>query len=184
MNGAECTAIILAAGRSSRMGSPKALLEFRGESFAGRLRRVLQPYCRSVIVVGSPASEFPVDVVNPEPDRGMLSSLQCGLRAVPASADAVLFTPVDLPAVSERTVSTLISGWSGELLRIPRYGGKRGHPVMFARSLTVEFLAAAGSPKEVIDRHADAIVYTDVDDPGILTDVDTPEDYRKLTEAR
>ena len=71
-------ALILAAGASSRMGAPKALLAFEGETFLQRLRRMFAAHCEPVLVVGSPSSTFPVDVVNPLPERGMLSSLQQG----------------------------------------------------------------------------------------------------------
>lgn len=172
--------VILAAGASRRMGQPKALLMYRGETFVDRLRRIFCAECSEVIVVGSPESRFSTDVVNPEPERGMLSSLQCGLRAVAADANAVLFMPVDTPAVDPGTVQVLVRGWRGEALRIPRHGGKRGHPVMLSRGMIAEFLAETGSAREVIVRHEQEIVYVDVDDAGILNDADTPLEYQKL----
>lgn len=182
-------AVILSAGASSRMGRPKAYLEYRGETFLGRLVRIFTVYCEDVIVVCG--ADFPVSevvsqsvrmVVNPQPGRGMLSSLQCGLADLPATAQAVAFTPVDVPAVAERTMEQVIAGWSGELLRIPRHGGRRGHPVLVSRELVPEFLALAPTARtdEVIRRHEGDIRYVEVDDPGILRDVDTPEDYEQL----
>jgi len=172
--------IILAAGASRRMGTPKALLEYEGESFVARLRRVFARVCFQVIVVGAPHSPFPADVVNAEPERGMLSSLQAGLAVTPEEASAVLFTPVDLPAILEPTVEALVSGWSGEPLRIPRFQRRRGHPVLIARSLIPEFMAEQGAARDVVSRREQDIVYVDVADPGVVMDVDTLEDYRRL----
>ncbi len=166
------------------MGRPKALLDYRGETFLGRLIRIFRVYCEDVLVVTSQNIAIPGArcVVNPAPERGMLSSLQCGLDAVPEQALAVAFIPVDYPAVEESTVERVITGWSGELLRIPRYEGRRGHPVVMSRSLVAEFLAqpADAQARDVVRRHEQDIVYVDVADPGILTDVDTPADYEQL----
>lgn len=177
-------AIILAAGASSRMGRPKALLTYHGETFLARWIRMFRVYCEDVVVVSS----APMDaagartVVNPEPERGMLSSLQCGVASLAGDVRAAAFTPVDLPAVSESTVADLIGGWSGELVRIPRCGGRRGHPVVVARPLFGEFLALppTAEARAVIRRREVDIAYLDVDDPGILADVDTPADYERL----
>ena len=180
-------AVILAAGASTRMGSPKAFLEYKGETFAARLVRLLRTHCDDIVLV----TRQPVEVagartvVNPEPERGMLSSLQCGLAAV-LDADAVVFTPVDIPAIDPATLDRVIGEWRGDLLRIPRCGGRRGHPVLVARSLIAEFaeLGPEAQARDVVERHAKDIVYVDVDDPGILADVDTPADYEKLHENR
>ena len=175
-----CTGIILAGGASTRMGTPKALLLYEGETFLARLRRLMGAVCRDVLVVGPPDAPFRADVVNPHPERGMLSSLQCGLRVVPIIADAIAFTLVDLPSISEATLHTIVREWSGELLRIPRYGGRRGHPVVMSQALVEEFLAESGTPKDVIARHTPETVYVDVEDAGVVADVDTREDYDRL----
>ena len=97
--------IILAAGASSRMGTPKALLDYRGETFVGRLVRVLGACCKPVIVVlgyhaDAIRQQVPATaniVINPDPSRGQLSSLQTGLAELPADADGFAFIPVDSP---------------------------------------------------------------------------------------
>jgi CTP:molybdopterin cytidylyltransferase MocA len=193
--------IILAAGASSRMGSPKALLEYRGESFIQRLVRVLSPVCGPVIVVlGYHAAEIrpgipgsAVVAINPAPERGQLSSLQTGLEALPADAEGFLFTPVDSPAVESHTVERVADGFRrrdpATLLVIPRIqtasGPKRGHPVFAVRAIANELLAlpATAMASEVIHGHIPQTVYVDVDDPGILTDIDDREAYRRLSEA-
>jgi CTP:molybdopterin cytidylyltransferase MocA len=179
-------AVILAAGASSRMGSPKAFLDYRGETFLGRLTRMLRVYCESVFVVAGAPLEAPGTqvVVNPAPERGMLSSLQCGLAAAVAAGtkQAVAFTPVDYPAMEESTIEAIVARWSGELLRIPRHQGRRGHPVLIARPIISEILALpdGAQARDVVRRHETDIVYVDVNDPGILADVDTPADYERI----
>jgi molybdenum cofactor cytidylyltransferase len=188
--------IILAAGASSRMGTPKALLDYRGETFVGRLTRVLGACSQPVIVVlGYHADilrqQIPATVtlvINPDPSRGQLTSLQTGLAALPAGADGFAFIPVDSPAVAEDTVAALARAFEQRkpetLFVIPRQSGKRGHPVFAARSVAAEFLALppTAEAREVVHAHVDRTEYVDVDDSGIFTDVDDPEAYRQLKE--
>ena len=184
--------IILAAGESSRMGRDKALLEYRGTTFLGHLISVLQPRVDPLIVVLGHHAEAiresmaagPHVVMNPDYQRGMLSSLQAGIRALPAEAEAALFTLVDHPAVAESTVDRLLAALCdcGKPLVIPCYGDRRGHPVIAARSVLDEMvvLPADASPKDVIHAHRLDTTFIDVDDPGILRDIDLPSDYEKL----
>ena len=193
--------IILAAGASSRMGSPKALLQYRGESFIQRLVRVLSPVCgRVIVVLGYHAAEIrpgipgsAVITINPAPERGQLSSLQTALAALPADADGFLFTPVDSPAVESETVDHLADEFRrrdpATLLVIPRIqtpsGPKRGHPVFAARAIAEELLGLppTAMASEVIHGHIPQTIYVDVADPGIQTDIDDREAYRRLSEA-
>jgi len=188
--------IILAAGASSRMGTPKALLDYRGETFVGRLVRVLGTSCNPVIVVlGYHADVIrqrvpptATIVINPDPSRGQLSSLQTGLVALPAEADGFAFIPVDSPAVAEDTVAKLARTFErrnpSALFVIPRQSGKRGHPVFAARLIAADILAlpATSEAREVVHAHVDRTEYLDVDDSGIFADVDDPEAYRQLKE--
>jgi molybdenum cofactor cytidylyltransferase len=189
--------IILAAGASRRMGSPKALLEHRGETFVNRLVRVFSRVSDPVIVaLGYHAEAIRPAVtgtvlfaVNPDPERGQLSSLQTALGMVPQEAEGFLFSPVDCPAVEERTVTALVQRFVSRdpatLLVIPRYGGERGHPVCAARELIREFLleAPTGEARAVVRRHVGETLYVDVDDAGVLSDIDDREAYRKLVES-
>ncbi len=185
--------IILAAGESSRMGSPKALLEFRGETFLDRLIRCFDAHCSPVIVVlghtpeviraGVRAPGKAEFVLNPHYQLGQFSSLQCGLRAVSPDAEGVVLTPVDHPNIEADTVARLIE--SAAPIAIPQYLGRHGHPVLFTRALFAEFLVLP--PEEqartVLHRHAKEIRYIDVPDAGILDDIDDPEAYRRLLES-
>jgi molybdenum cofactor cytidylyltransferase len=188
--------IILAAGASSRMGSPKALLEYRGETFIRRLVRVLSAVCDPVIVVLGynadtlrPAVPNATIVVNPAPERGQLSSLQTGLAVLPADVEGFLFTPVDSPAVEIATVERLAAEFQrrdpATQLVIPRFAGKRGHPVFATRAIANELsaLPLTAQARDVIHGHLADTLYIDVDDPGILTDIDDREAYRRLSEA-
>ncbi|MEQ1946071.1 MAG: nucleotidyltransferase family protein [Bryobacteraceae bacterium] len=185
-------AIILAAGASSRMGSPKALLDYHGETFIERLVRVFSSVCDPVIVaLGYHADAIRPKVkaqvaVNPAPERGMLTSLQTALAALPADLDGFLFIPVDCPAVEESTVRTAIDTFrkrgSEVQFVVPQYNGKHGHPVCADASLIAEFLALPedGQARHIVHKYVPQTVYVDVDDPGILTDVDDPEAYRRM----
>lgn len=185
--------LILAAGESRRMGFPKALLPYRAETFLDTLIGLFTARCSNVIVVlgaeaeriGAKTKRSATFVVNPDYARGMTTSLQCGLRAVPAEAEGVLFTLVDHPAVTPATIDTLLAT-PRPLVRVPRYGENRGHPIWFSRELIAEFLAIpdGGAANEVVHRHRPETEFLDLDDPGILADIDDPEAYRNLTGAR
>ncbi|MGP8244507.1 MAG: NTP transferase domain-containing protein [Bryobacteraceae bacterium] len=185
--------LILAAGASRRMRTPKALLDFRGETFVDRLIGLFAARANPVIVVlGGHAAEIraaarrPANfVLNPDYESGMLGSLQCGLRAVPPDASGVLFTLVDHPAVAGSTVDALLSPAGAALFRVPRYRAKRGHPVWFQPSLIAEFLAppAGATARDIVAAHAAETDYLDLDDPGIVADIDDPAAYRELMGA-
>ena len=174
------------------MGSPKALLDYEGETFLDRLIRIFAEFCSPVIaVLGAQAEQIRSGlrnagkaqiVVNPDYRLGQITSMQCGLRTVPAGVRGVLFTLVDHPRVERATVAELLSRNHAQLA-IPRYQGRRGHPIYMAASLIPEFLAldAGDTARSVIARYARAQgVYADTGDPGILEDVDTPETYLQL----
>jgi molybdenum cofactor cytidylyltransferase len=182
--------VILAAGESRRMGFPKALLDFQGETFLDRLIRTFAEYCTPVVAVlgaesarirsGIRAGNHATIVENPDFRLGQITSMQCGLRALPENISGVLFTLVDHPNVRPSTVRELAR--QDAVVAVPRYAGQRGHPLFFSRELVPEFLAldAGSSARAVLQRHAGDIRYVEVDDPGILDDVDDPEAYRRL----
>lgn len=190
--------IILAAGESSRMGADKALLQYGNATFLEHLVSLFLPRVSPVIVVlGHHAEKIRAALaarsglqiaVNAEYQAGQLSSLQAGLRALPADSDGALVTLVDHPAVAPSTIDAMIECFraAGAPLLIPRYQGRRGHPVLFSRSIFDEILAlpSSASAKQVVHAHHHAAVYVDVADPGVLQDVDTPGDYRTLLQQQ
>lgn len=173
------------------MGSPKALLGYRGETFLGRLMRLFAERCDPVVVVlGGHSAEISRAI--PEPPRvryvlnhdwrnGQTTSFLRGLREIPARADGVLFSLVDHPAVEPATIEALLQ--AGGRLRIPRYNGQRGHPIWFSREFLPEFdaLPPDGAARDVIRAHYSEASWIDTPDAGILADIDDPAAYRTLT---
>jgi CTP:molybdopterin cytidylyltransferase MocA len=195
-------ALVLAAGKSSRMGRTKALLSLgsSGETFLHRIIRVLREGGADavVVVIGGDAAavraSLPRDdvqisaVENPRYEEGQLSSLLAGLAAVEqrhADVEAVMMTLVDLPLISAATVravrETFLANPGAPLVR-PRRGGRHGHPVIFNRSIFGELRRADPSTgaKPVVHAHAAEEVDVDVDDEGAFIDIDTPDDYQRL----
>jgi molybdenum cofactor cytidylyltransferase len=195
-------ALVLAAGKSSRMGRTKALLSVgsSGETFLHRIIRVLRDggVEAVVVVIGGDAAavraSLPRDdaqisaVENPRYDEGQLSSLLVGLAAVEQRHDnveAVMMTLVDLPLISAATVRAVRDAFlanPGAPLVRPRRGGRYGHPVIFNRSIFGELRRADPSTgaKPVVHAHAAEEVNVDVDDEGAFIDIDTPQDYDRF----
>lgn len=187
--------ILLAAGTSSRMGRPKQLLEWRGRPL---VRHVAQQALASqlliglVVVVGAAADSVraalagldgPVMVVqNPDYASGQASSLRAGLGALPATAQAALVLLVDQPLVTPALIDTMIAAYGADraaLALIPHYRGRRGNPALLARAIFDELRLLEGDvgAREVLARHAGAVRRIVVDDPAVVSDMDTPEDY-------
>lgn len=167
------------------MGTSKAQLEIAGVTFVARLVAAFAPVCDPVILVTgaipgitAPGAQI---VDNPDWPAGQLTSLQAGLQRV-RQAPAAFFTPVDCPAFNAQTVAAMWAAFAGEPFVIPRYRGQRGHPVLMGASMFDELLALpkSGQAREVVHRHRPATRYVDVDDAGILADIDTPADYQEL----
>ncbi|MBV9745296.1 MAG: nucleotidyltransferase family protein [Acidobacteriia bacterium] len=181
--------VILAAGESRRMGFPKALLSYRQETFLDTLIGLFSTRCCPVIVVlgghaeriRQEASRVASFVINPNFQRGMTTSLQCGLRLVPPASEGVLLTLVDHPAVAPSTLDALLAR-PRPLLRVPRFGEKRGHPIWFSHELIPEFLALPedAPARDVVHSHFAKAEFLDLNDPGIVADIDDPDAYEKL----
>jgi molybdenum cofactor cytidylyltransferase len=190
-------AVILAAGFSSRMGRHKALLGLPGGGwFLSHLARTfLAAGCSQVIAVVGPAAMESVAaaaasdsldvriILNPDPARGQLSSLQAALSALEADRPrGVLACPVDQPLVTERTVRLVLDGWRRSRAPIvrPSRAGRHGHPVLFDARVLPELAAAnaSGGARSVV--HAHDTLDVEIDDPGAFEDIDTPEDYQRV----
>lgn len=176
------------------MGRSKALLDAGGRTFIHRILDTLRDggAAGAVVVVRDRqegiAAEltragFGVLAVNPRPDEGQLSSLLTGLEAIDRpGVEAVLVTLVDIPLVSSETVRRLLGRSADSAAPILRAvsRGTHGHPVIFKRVLFDALRRAdpARGAKEVVRRHQ--VEDVEVDDPAVLEDVDTPDDYRRL----
>jgi CTP:molybdopterin cytidylyltransferase MocA len=188
------TAIVLAAGKSERIGRPKpllpttdgtpflaAILDTMTGTRVDEVRVVVGYQAEQVIDLGGLVRH--VIVHNREFERGMLSSVQAGVRALPPGTNAFLLWPVDQPLVRADTVDRIIAAWE-ELeapVVVPVHRGKRGHPTLFSAKLGPELLRAPESEgaRAVVHAHEKHLIEVEVDDPGILTDIDTPQAYRK-----
>jgi CTP:molybdopterin cytidylyltransferase MocA len=193
--------IVLAAGQSSRMGTPKALLELRGETFLARTVDALRAGgCDPVIVVtGSredPTARGIAEVaeaigasvtINPVPESEQIDSLRRALAVLVGQPIAVVVTPVDSPdppaEIVERLLRTIADGAA---LAIPTFGGRRGHPLALAGGLIPELMDGElpEGLRTIIRRHEDELVEVRTDDSRVLLDVDTPEDYQRLVTTR
>jgi molybdenum cofactor cytidylyltransferase len=187
--------IILAAGDSTRMGYPKALLPLGEALFITRILAVLRnsglPH--PVIILGRAAAaiqmqiqDWPADIrINPDPDRGQLSSIQLALGDIGPEYEAGMVWPVDQPAVSEDLVRRLAELFlsSGSRIVCPTCGGKRGHPAIFHRDIFAEFMAAPleEGPKKILLRHQKETIALPTEESATVQDIDTPSDYLALT---
>jgi len=187
--------LILAAGESSRMGTPKATLAYRGHTFLELIVQTLREggLERIVVVLGHQAEDIQQQVkieaaqvvINPDYRSGQTSSLQAGLRALIADdLEAVLLCLVDHPAVCAETVRRIVATFRqrGAPVVIPTYQGRRGHPALIGRQLFEELLGLAGDAgaDSVVRRYHPATQFVAVEDEGIVMDVDDPESYQRL----
>ncbi len=187
-------AVVLAAGASTRMGSPKALLPVEGVPFIERIVAALERtgVDRTLVVLGFNADAMReaiaylgVDTaVNPDYVRGQLSSLQTAIRALEGEpVEAILVHLVDHPFIESTLVDRMIERFRAEekLIVVPRFGGRRGHPVLFSSKLFPEFMAASldTGAKPVVRGHPGETLELETDEEGVLIDIDTPEEYRK-----
>lgn len=190
------TAIVLAAGVSSRMGTPKQLLIYQGRPL---LRHVVENLLKSqvdeiIVVLGHQGAEvaealkgLPVRIIiNQDYGSGQSTSVKAGLQALPASEGdlrGVLFFLGDQPFVKPETINLLIDHYrqQGGIIA-PYYQGTRGNPVLFDQKFFAEFQVLTGDvgAREIISRHPEDLKKVDVPDRGVLQDIDTPEDYRDL----
>ena len=188
-------AVVLAAGESSRMGRPKALLPIGGQTFIEKIVGALrQAGLENIIVILGHDAEamrqkiahLPVTIlVNPDYRKGQLSSLRVAIRHLLANdrCSGLLVHLVDHPYIDAALVNLLIERFEdgGKLIAVPRFHGKRGHPVIFARSLFNELLNAPEDQgaKAVVNAHRDETLEIETEDEGITLDIDTPELYRQ-----
>lgn len=186
----EVAAVVLAAGQSRRMGEPKLLLRWKGTSLLRRAAEAAVKACHRVVVVVGPQADrmraelagLPVAVVvNPDPARGMASSLRCGLGAV-ADAAAVLLVLADQPAVGPGHLCRLVElrRKTGAPVVAATYGETVGVPAVFGRELFAELFALEGDvgAKPVLQRHRHEALLVPV--PEAACDVDTPQDWERL----
>ncbi|MGC8783147.1 MAG: nucleotidyltransferase family protein [Armatimonadota bacterium] len=190
----DIVAVILAAGASTRMGRPKMLLPFGNstviETVIGNV--TTSRVTHAVVVLGYGWTQIfrliehlPAEViVNPRPERGMISSVQWALAQMNQSVDGMLVVLGDQPLIPAWVHDALITAFAyhPESIVVPTYGGKRGHPVLFSARFREEIL---GLPEDkglntLLHAHPDAVYEVPVDTDTILLQMNTPEQYRQM----
>ena len=194
--------VILAAGASRRMGRDKATIEMRGRSFLEHCAYGMAPFCRRLVIVLGFNAETIEAAVRPRleaaafadrlewarnlaPERGQFSSLQTGFEALGCHGEAVVVCPVDHPLFQPATIAALLAAWRcatppAQIIK-PAYQGQHGHPVLYGAEAVRAMLAAgvSSTARAVQEAYAHATRIVPVEDPGILRNLDTPEELRK-----
>jgi len=189
-------AVVLAAGRSERMGTQKLLLPIGGKTL---IERVVDELLASavegiLVVVGDDSQRLrtvlgkrPIQFVpNPDPTSDMLGSVRCGLRSLPVRCEAVLVVLGDQPGISHELVDEMIHRFreSGKKIISPSHDGHRGHPILFSTKFCDEVTGCHGTTglRGLLDAHPEAVLKLKVESPDILEDMDTPVDYQRQKE--
>jgi len=182
--------VILAAGGSTRMGRPKALLDFDGRTCLEVALEAMRGLGPPIVVLGPNRAEIEARVdlggariaVNPDVASGQTASLKAGLALLDREAEAFLFQPVDYPLVSALEVARIVEAFRSDPLKsvfVPSHAMRRGHPVLCRRGLADEILALPpGTPaRAAIGARPERIAHVLFDEAHVLMDMDTPEDY-------
>ena len=189
--------IILAGGRSARMGAPKALLDFRGEPFIARILEAFEALdLKTRVVVLGPdaprvrpaiAAHDCVIVENQDAAGGPIASLRCALEALePIQPPAALVWPVDLPHVHLATVERLVEAYRRfrPSIVVPTFAGRRGHPVIWDQRLFQDLrtspIATREGARAVLHARSAEAHQVPVDDPAVTDFINTPADYERL----
>lgn len=198
--------VILAAGKSSRMGSDKALLRWPRANESSQVQpqstllssgiQAFFHYCELVLVVAGTNAESlrPIVygcgadlVVNPSPEQGQFSSLQVGVKEVLSRGrDSAMVTLVDRPPIQTETLASLVKAFQsrhhGSWAVVPEFQGEHGHPILIGREMIEAFLRAPliSNARDVEHSHQQRITYLQTTDPRVTTDLDTPEAYASL----
>ncbi|MCZ2126919.1 MAG: nucleotidyltransferase family protein [Anaerolineales bacterium] len=181
------SAIVLAAGKSRRMGRPKMLMRW-GETTV--LNHIVQTLRKAGIedVIAATNSEIAPRLENCDvrvvlnDEGGMLQSAQIGLRALKPSARAALICLGDQPQMEESSARSVCEAYQKNQAKLvaPSYRLRRGHPWLVDKSLWAEILAMQnGTLRDFLNAHANEVEYVELDAPSVLQDLDTPNDYLK-----
>ncbi|MHC4751154.1 MAG: nucleotidyltransferase family protein [Planctomycetota bacterium] len=186
-------AIVLAAGRSRRMGVQKLLLPFGGKTVIAHIvdQLLASTIGKVHVVVGHQGTRIsrelsgrPVSIVNnPNYKSGMLSSVRCGLRELPRECKAVLVALGDQPSITSKLIDQMLKSFADTEKRIlvPLYDGKRGHPILFSEFYRTEILTHYDNVglRGLLHAHSDDVFELTVSTSAVLSDMDCPEDYRR-----
>ncbi len=184
--------VLLAAGESRRFGTNKLLLPFRGTNVISCALNVYDrpEIAERVVVTGNHTDDVMAGVndpyvkwvINPHPEMETGSSLRIGLQNVSEDFHAVIIAHGDMPLVRRETVSAMLRMFQRDSIVIPRHQNRKGHPVLLDRRIADKCLDPIPEIplRHVIRLHESKIIYLDTDDEGVLTDIDTWEDYNRI----
>ena len=189
-------AVVLAAGTSSRMGEPKALLKYHGKTFIGAiLDKIYDSAIDHAIVAVSPTGTKILDSIDitrtsvvynkANKAAGPIESIRPAVSfCVNHMVEYLLVWPVDQPHIMPNTISTLINRATAQrpAIAVPRFRGIRGHPVLFSRAIFPELLSSLADQgaRNIVLRVPDRVAEIEVEDRAVLEDIDTPDDYQEL----
>lgn len=195
-SGKQFAAIVLAAGRSVRIGGGNKLLtHIDGIAMITRVVRNLSAFFASPIIVVTGYNRRQITqaltgeavryVHNPDYATGLGSSLRCGLAALPDDVDAVLVCLGDMPQVNATHIARLVAAFDpakGHEICVPFFRGRRGNPVLWAIRFVPEMMQLSGDvgARTLLEKHAIAVYPVQMNDAGVLVDIDTPEDLAAL----
>lgn len=192
-------AIILAAGESTRMGSPKALLKIKDKTFLEHIIQTIHDagIVQKIVILGHGAEtiiqsidseriqkDFSVKIlVNEDYRRGQLSSIQTAVKSLPKSAKAIIVCPVDRPLISSKLLNQLVTTFNETKAPVvlPIHNAKRGHPMIFSSNVFKEILRAPEDvgARAVVWAHHNEVAEVQTSEEGILQNIDTMEVYNK-----
>jgi len=186
-------AVVLAAGRSERMGEQKLLLPLDGKPTIAKIVAQLEraQVSEIIVVLGRDGGKVQPAlqghavrfVTNPDFCGEMLGSIRCGLHAIPDGCEAMLIVLGDQPRLSSQVVRQLIAAFQagGQGIIVPTHNGHRGHPLLIATRFREEILNRHDGVglRGLLEAHPEEVHRLEVADASVLEDMDTPEDYRR-----
>ncbi|WCJ60405.1 nucleotidyltransferase family protein [Fontisphaera persica] len=187
------SAIILAAGQSRRMGLPKQLLPVDGVPLLTKVAAAFPPeLVKHLLIVIRPDSKGLRHLValphvqwveNPAAEGDMLSSVRCGLRALPKGTETVIVTPADLPGLTASLTCAMLEAWRncGKSILVPVFQRRRGHPLVFSADYLTEILSQYDSVglRGLLQAHPHEVFEWEAPSASVLDDWDTPEDWQR-----
>jgi len=186
-------AIVLAGGKSQRMGRQKLLLPLGGRPMiAVVVDEVLRSPCdQTFVVVGEDGARIqqalegrPVTFVGNRGEReDMLTSVRCGLQALPDTCDSILIVLGDQPGIQRSLITQMLASYAGTGCRIvvPAYQGRRGHPLLFSARYRQEVMTEFDETglRGLLYKHPEQVFELPCESPAMLGDIDTPEQYER-----
>jgi molybdenum cofactor cytidylyltransferase len=190
-------AIVLAAGQSRRMGTQKLLLPYAGQTVIGQIADnvLAAPIERAFVVTGHDGEAIQLAlagkpltfIANPDSAGDMLSSIRCAVRALPPECKAAMVVLGDQPTIRAELIADLIRSFQSAAAKIvvPSFQGRRGHPLLISAGYFCEVLTQHDGVglRGLLDAHPHDIATLEVDDANVLTDIDSPDDYRREISA-